>query len=115
MHVSHCCLPLALIYGRIASFKKNPADGTVDAHAPRKYRHAPLQKRQRSLADLASHSNTLVAQHVTADDQPHHLVGAFEDLVHPHVAQHALDRMVAQIAVTAMELQAAVHRIDSDI
>ena len=54
-----------------------------------------------------------VPQQVPADDQPHHLVGAFQDLVHAHVAQHALDRMVAQIAVAAVQLQAAVDHLET--
>ena len=29
--------------------------------------------------------------------------------MHAHVAQHPLDRMIAQIAVAAVQLQAAVH------
>ena len=50
-----------------------------------------------------------------ADDQSHDLVGAFQDLVHAHVAQHALDRMIAQIAVTAMQLQAAIDHLEAGI
>jgi hypothetical protein len=43
-----------------------------------------------------------VPEQLLADDQPHHLDGALEYLVRAHVAQHALDRMIAQAAVTAM-------------
>ena len=35
--------------------------------------------------------------------------------MHAHVAQHALDRMVAQIAVAAVQLQAAVDHLEADI
>ena len=50
-----------------------------------------------------------------AHDQPHHLVGPFENLVHAHVAQHALDWMIAQVTVAAVQLQAAVHRVEAHI
>ena len=33
----------------------------------------------------------LSSQNFSAHDQPHHLVGAFENMMHAHVAQHALD------------------------
>src|SRR5258708_18641296 len=44
-------------------------------------------------------------QQPARNDDPHDLVGAFEDLVHPEVAQIALDGKVLQVAVTAMQLQ----------
>src|SRR5207248_11782557 len=53
-----------------------------------------------------------IAQLVPADDQPHDLVGAFEDLMHPQVPQDALDGMVAQIAIAAMELKTAIHHLE---
>src|SRR4029079_16013503 len=50
----------------------------------------------------------LVSEHSAADDDPHDLVGALKNLVDPHIAQYALDGIVAQIAITAMQLQAAI-------
>src|SRR4029078_4981259 len=52
----------------------------------------------------------LVSEHSAADDEPHDFVGALKNLVHPHIAQYALDGIVAQIAITAMQLQAAIDR-----
>src|SRR5439155_26704561 len=56
-----------------------------------------------------------IPQQITADDQPHHLVGAFQDLVDAHVAQDPLDRMIAQVAVAAVKLQAAVDDIEAGV
>src|SRR6266849_1961838 len=56
-----------------------------------------------------------IPAHIPAHDQPHHLVGAFQDLVHAQVAQYALDRVIAQIAVAAVELQAAIDHIEAGI
>ena len=44
-------------------------------------------------------------QQLAGDDQAHDLVGAFEDLVHPDVAQEALDWIVAQVAIATVKLQ----------
>src|SRR6185295_12252604 len=49
-----------------------------------------------------------LAQQVPADDHPHHLVGALEDRVDPKVAPEALDRIVHQIAVAAVQLKRAI-------
>src|SRR6185437_15719748 len=57
----------------------------------------------------------LIPQHSATDDQPHDLVGAFEYLVHTDVAQDALNRMIAQIAVAAMQLQAAIDHLETRI
>src|ERR1043166_9638183 len=56
-----------------------------------------------------------IPQHVAADDQPHHLVGAFQYLVHAHVAQDALDWMVAHIAQTDVQWQSAVDRLETGV
>src|ERR1700730_14195437 len=56
-----------------------------------------------------------ISDEIAAHDQPHDLVAAFENLVDPHVAQHALDRVIAQIAVAAMELQAAIDGLEARI
>src|SRR5580692_6038180 len=53
----------------------------------------------------AHHELASLPQEVAGDDDAHDLVGAFEDLVHPDVAQIALDREVLQIAIAAMQLQ----------
>src|SRR5258707_6204274 len=50
-----------------------------------------------------------IPQQIPADNQPHHLVGAFEDLVYAQVAQDALDWVIAQVAVAAVKLQTAIH------
>ena len=42
--------------------------------------------RMSSLARILS-----AVEQATGDDQPHDLVGAFEDLVHPDVSEEALD------------------------
>src|SRR5690606_5148259 len=47
-------------------------------------------------------------QQVPPNDQPHDLVGALEDRVHAQVAPEALDRVVHQVAVAAVELERAV-------
>src|SRR5262245_22518873 len=49
-----------------------------------------------------------ISQQIPAHDQPHYLVGALENLVHAQIPQHPLDRMIAQIAIAAVDLQAAV-------
>src|SRR5436190_21926062 len=56
-----------------------------------------------------------IAQQVPADDQPHDLVGAFEDLMHAQVPQDALNGMVAQVAIAAMELEAAIDHLEAGI
>src|ERR1044072_9072859 len=56
-----------------------------------------------------------IAQQLPADDQPHDLIGAFQDLVNPQVPQDALDGMIAQIAVAAMQLQAAIDHLEPGI
>src|SRR4029077_1796885 len=50
----------------------------------------------------------LLPQQVAGDDDAHDFVGAFEDLVDAQVAQVALDREIAEIAVAAMQLQRLV-------
>jgi hypothetical protein len=49
-------------------------------------------------------SSASISQHVPANDQSHDFVGAFQDLVHPHIAQDPLDGMIAQIAIASVEL-----------
>src|SRR5690348_9934430 len=57
----------------------------------------------------------LLPQQVAGDDDAHDLVGAFEDLVHPHVAQIALDREVLEITVAAVQLQRLVGDTEAGI
>src|SRR5215470_2431126 len=57
----------------------------------------------------------LLPQQVAGDDDAHDLVGAFEDLVHPQVAQIALDREVFEITVAAMQLQRLVDDMEPGI
>src|SRR5712671_3376134 len=56
-----------------------------------------------------------IPQQVPADDQSHHLVGALENLVHAQIPQNALDGMIAQIAVAAVKLQAAIDHVEAGI
>ncbi len=56
-----------------------------------------------------------IAQHSAADDEPHDFVGAFQYLMDAHIAQDALNGMIAQIAITAMQLQAAIHHLEARI
>ena len=58
---------------------------------------------------------TLISQYITANDQPHHLVGAFQNLVHAQIAQDALDWMIAQVAVAAVKLQAAIDDLEPGV
>src|SRR5690348_17076498 len=51
---------------------------------------------------------SLLPEEVAGDDDAHDLVGAFEDLMHPQIAQIALDREILEIAVAAMQLQRLV-------
>ena len=51
--------------------------------------------------DLAVAAHRSGAEQAPGDDHPHDLVGAFEDLVHAHVAQIALDREILEVAVAA--------------
>ena len=62
----------------------------------------------RSNPGRPSQTRWLLVQKAAGDDNAHDLVGAFEDLVHAHVAQIALDREVLQVAVTAVQLQRVV-------
>src|SRR4051812_35530882 len=57
----------------------------------------------------------LLPQQVAGDDDAHDLVGAFEDLVHPQIAQIALDREILEIAVAAMQLQRLVGDMKTGI
>ena len=54
-----------------------------------------------------------MALHITddaaADDDTHDLVRSFQDLVHARVAQQALQRVFADVAVAAVQLQGLVH------
>ena len=87
---------------------------SVDRALMKRWHVGAGRRKPRPKADAPAR-DLLVPQHVAADDQPHHLVGAFQDLMHAHVAQHALDRMVAQIAVAAVQLQAAVDHVEAGI
>src|SRR5713101_1651071 len=49
------------------------------------------------------------------NDHAHDLVGAFEDLMHPEVAQITLDGKVLQVAVAAMQLQRIVDDPEADV
>ena len=44
-------------------------------------------------------------------DQPHDLVGAFEDLVHAQVPDNLLDAVIREIAVAAVQLQALIGHL----
>src|SRR3546814_7515105 len=44
----------------------------------------------------------------SSDLHPHHLIGAFEDRMDAQVAPETLDRIVAQIAIAAEQLQRVV-------
>src|SRR5215831_13895858 len=57
----------------------------------------------------------LIPEHSAADDHAHDLVGTLKYLMHAHVAQDALDRMIAQIAIAAMQLQAAIDHLETRI
>src|SRR5947209_1531524 len=57
----------------------------------------------------------LTHQEPARNDHAHDLVGALEDLMHPQVAQIALDGKVFQVAIPAMQLQGVVHDIEADV
>src|SRR5690606_33773987 len=69
-----------------------PRPGIVQAMVP-----VPLLQRQ-----------TRVCQQAAGDDQPHHLVGAFQNAMYPGIAQVALKRILADITIAAKELQSLV-------
>src|SRR5262245_39994274 len=46
-----------------------------------------------------------ISQQIPAHDQPHHLVSTLENLMHGQIPQHALDGMIAQIAVAMPSVQ----------
>src|SRR4051794_40559503 len=73
----------------------------------RRIRPTPLSAEIRT-SSLMVLPAALLAEQVAADDHAHDLVGALEDRMHPQVAPEALDRIVHQIAVAAVELQCAV-------
>src|SRR5205085_8051108 len=50
----------------------------------------------------------LLAEQVAADDHAHDLVGAFQDRMDPKIPPEALDRVILQIAVTAVKLERAI-------
>src|SRR5581483_6649753 len=74
-------------------------------------RAAIRSSRISSRADIAR----LSAEQPARDDDAHDLVGAFEDLMHPHVAEVALDRELLQIPVAAMELQRGVADLEAHV
>jgi len=47
-------------------------------------------------------------EHAAGDDDAHDFVGAFQNLVHACVAQQALQRVFADVAVAAVQLQGLV-------
>src|SRR5665213_70394 len=59
-------------------------------------------RRSNRTSSVLKFAKRSIPQHRAGDDDAHDLVGAFEDLVHAHIAQDALDRVVAQIAVAAV-------------
>jgi hypothetical protein len=56
-----------------------------------------------------------VPQQCAADDQPHDLVSAFKNLMDANVAQHPLDRVVAQVAKAAVQLETTIKDIEARI
>lgn len=42
-------------------------------------------------------------EELTRDDDLHDLIGAFQDLVHAHIAQEALHWVIFQVAIAAAE------------
>src|SRR6185369_8845459 len=58
---------------------------------------------------------SLVPQHCTADDQAHDLIRTLKNLMHTYITQHAFDRVIAQVAVAAVQLQAAIDHIEPRI
>src|SRR6202521_770075 len=74
---------------------------------------APHRSNRMSCSALKARPS--IPQQVAADDHPHHLVGALENLMDAHVAQHALDRMIAQVTVAAVELQATFERLEASV
>src|SRR3569833_2513096 len=72
-------------------------------------------RRSNRISSVLKSATRSIPQHRARDDDAHDLVGAFEDLVHAHVAQHALDGMVAQIAVAAVHLQAAIDDVEAGV
>src|SRR4051812_6819506 len=53
-------------------------------------------------------SEKSLAKHVPGDDDAHDLVGALQDRMDAKVAPEALDRVIHQIAVAAVELERPV-------
>ena len=57
----------------------------------------------------------MLRQQGAGGDDPHDLVGAFEDLVHAQVADQLLDAEVGEVAVAAEELQRAVGDLEGGV
>src|SRR5918994_4578910 len=66
--------------------------------------------RMSSLARMVS-----AVEQATGDDQPHDLVGAFEDLVHPDISEEALYCVFLYVAVAAVQLQGVVAHVEGDV
>src|SRR5215212_195047 len=64
---------------------------------------------------IAAQRSPLGPQQLAGNDHPHDLIGALQDAVHPEVAQHALDRMVLEVAVAAVELQGLVGDLKTGV
>src|SRR6056297_1277862 len=56
-----------------------------------------------------------VIKQTTGNNQAHDFVGAFQNLVHPQVAQVALKRVFANVAITAVKLQGLVDHLKTGI
>src|ERR1700721_2476549 len=93
---------------RSPSVAVTAADAVI-AHRPLSF-PLPLREREKSAAPS---SRTL--DHLTRHDQPHDLVGAFQNLMHPQVAHDLFDAVLAQVTVTAMQLQRLVGDLETDI
>src|SRR3546814_1832652 len=71
-------------------------------------RRPPRSTRTDTLFPYTTLFRSSLAQQVPSDDHPHHLIGAFEDRMDAQVAPETLDRIVAQIAIAAEQLQRVV-------
>ena len=49
-----------------------------------------------------------VLEHLPRHNEPHDFVGALEDLVHAHISQVSVERIVLQVAVATKQLQRIV-------
>jgi len=49
-----------------------------------------------------------ILEHVPRHNEPHDFVGALEDLVHAHIPQVSVERIVLQVAVATKQLQRIV-------